>query len=197
MDNYIPYYKRDLQGLNKSECVDVGYAEVRKFCEVNHITPPQLVKKDTRGNGCCGLYYWGSNRITVYAPSVANISPHPAPGNRQWSYPGYRVDRTGVGVTCHETGHYLDNVLRIGKRRGFPYKTERVSSYEPFLGEAIAETLRIFILNPCLLHIYAPERCEFLINEVGLKPHIEADWDEVLANAPNRYTGVLKRFLQK
>jgi hypothetical protein len=120
MDNYIPYYKRDLQGLNKSECVDVGYAEVRKFCEVNHITPPQLVKKDTRGNGCCGLYYWGSNRITVYAPSVANISLHPAPGNRQWSYPGYRVDRTGVGVTCHETGHYLDNVLRIGKRRGFP-----------------------------------------------------------------------------
>lgn len=49
MDNYIPYYKRDLQGLNKSECVDVGYAEIRKFCEVNHITPPQLVKKDARG----------------------------------------------------------------------------------------------------------------------------------------------------
>lgn len=45
MDNYIPYYKRDLQGLNKSECVDVGYAEVRKFCEVNHITPPATCKE--------------------------------------------------------------------------------------------------------------------------------------------------------
>lgn len=46
MDNYIPYYKRDLQGLNKSECVDVGYAEVRRFCEVNRLTPPQLIKKE-------------------------------------------------------------------------------------------------------------------------------------------------------
>lgn len=41
MDNYIPYYKRDLQGLNKSECVDVGYAEVRKFCEVNPTLHPR------------------------------------------------------------------------------------------------------------------------------------------------------------
>lgn len=195
MEQYTPYYLLDLHGATKSQCVDIGQMEVNRFCELNGVYAPHLIKKDTRGNGHCGCYYWGSNRITVYSPSVANVSFSPSPGNRQWSYPGYRVDRTGVGVVCHETGHYLDNIFKISQTGKFPYRGERITSYEPSLSEAVAETLRLFILNPCLLHLYAPERCEFLVNYIGLKPHIDADWYEVLAKAPDRYIGVISRFI--
>lgn len=194
---HTPYYQQDFRSLTKAECVEIGWLEAWHFLTINNIQLPRFMNIPEPRKGYCGVYQHRSKTVCVYSPEVAKVSMRPAPGNRQWSYPGYRVDRTGVGVVCHEVGHHIDFTLGITARRRFPSHIEKVSSYEPNVMESIAETLRVFILNPCLLHIYAPQRCEFLINEVGLKPSINADWDEVLAMAPDRYREVVYRFILK
>lgn len=194
---YTPYYRHDFCNLTKAECVEIGWLEAQNFLVVNNLPLPMFMNMSEKRKGYCGFYAHRSKTVFVYSPEVAKVSLNPSPGNRQWSYPGYKVDRTGVGVVCHEVGHHIDFTLGITARGQFPNHIEKVSSYEPNILESIAETLRIFILNPCLLHIYAPQRCEFLINTVGLKPSINADWDEVLAMAPDRYREVVYKFILK
>jgi len=188
-----PYYNAiDYHTLDKNQCVDLGWTIAKQFLELNGLAIPHFTKYDHRASGSyCGMctYYRNTRntKVQVWTPAVANISFSPEPGNRQWSYPGYKVDRTGVGVVCHEVGHHVDFLLRASKSTLFCYRGEKVSNYEPCAAEAFAETMRLFILNPCLLHILAPKRCEYLVNTVGLKPLVVEDWDAVLAHAPERY----------
>jgi hypothetical protein len=59
----------------------------------------------------------------------------------------------------------------------------------------VAESMRLFILNPGLLHIIAPERCKYIVKS-GLKPVVTEDWDKVLENAPAEYSRqILKKKL--
>jgi hypothetical protein len=55
--------------------------------------------------------------------------------------------------------------------------------------------MRLFILNPGLLHIIAPERCKYIVKS-GLKPVVTEDWDKVLENAPAEYSRqILKKII--
>ena len=59
----------------------------------------------------------------------------------------------------------------------------------------MAESMRLFILNPGLLHIIAPERCKYIVKS-GLKPVVTEDWDKVLENAPAEYSRqILKKII--
>lgn len=83
---------------------------------------------------------------------------------------------------------------RVKLHRGFP-KKGKITGYEPNIYESVAESMRLFILNPCLLHIIAPERCEYIVKS-GLKPVVTEDWDKVLENAPAEYSRqILKNYL--
>ena len=163
----------------------------------------RVVRMDGRtvGSGT-GLYYDGY--VFVNVPRTAAPVQHPV--MRQWSWPGWKTDRTAIGVVAHEVGHYVEHRMQLDgkltrenhREEWFALcKHERVSGYEPVPAEAWAETLRLFILNPALLRAACPRRYTF-VDGCGLKATprlLRKGWRKVLGNsaydaAAERWIGV-------
>jgi hypothetical protein len=152
----------------------------------------RVVAQDSRAVGAgTGLYYDG--HVFVNLPRCA--LPVQKPAVRSWSWPGWKTDRTPVGVVAHETGHHVEWALRragrLDRAKGLEWRdlleTTRgrtVSGYEPVPDEAWAETLRLFILNPDLLRRALEARYAF-VTGLGLRPVsrlLRKGWRAVLAN---------------
>jgi hypothetical protein len=113
---------------------------------------------------------------------------------RNWSFPGYKVDRTAVGIVAHEVGHHLERYLQNKKVLRQEHREEwfnlihsvkkQVSGYEPVPAEAWAETMRLFILNPDLLKQGIYPRYEFVVRVTNLIPSDRRTYKEVLNNHP-------------
>lgn len=119
---------------------------------------------------------------------------------RAWSWPGYKTDRTATGVLAHETGHFIEWLIRTGLKDGRGKPVERdwiqkrfsiavkqekpISGYKPhILEEAFAEAMRLYITNPDLLAAGRPLRYELIRWELGLIP-VGGPWREMLKEAP-------------
>lgn len=184
------FYNQSYKDKTKKQLVEIGVEHVKRFMNLNRVPFPTFyLFPDSNPYGYCGLCDFKRRAIKIHVPDVANVSFNPSPGGRQWSYPGYKIDRTGIGVVAHEAGHWVDSYFRIHKN--FP-KGERITGYEPNVYEAVAESMRLFILNPCLLYLIAPKRCEHILN-CGVKPLVDDDWDTVLQYAPNEYFRIIRK----
>lgn len=149
-----------------------------------------------------GLYKDGY--VFVNVPVTAE--PVYTPRMRSWSWPGWKTDRTAMGVVAHEVGHHIATVFtrqgRLKQREHgdvwFSLLKEckkKVSGYEPVPEEAWAESMRLFILNPDLLRQAIPQRYSFITDKVGLNalPRLlSKGYLEVLNNAA--YTPAAQRF---
>lgn len=175
----IEFYKQNLKGLSNQELALVGRELAENFCIHNGIKVPEISIRPNFGQKYCGRYE-GNAVITIYPQNCAKIAFEP--GNRKWSYPGYKVDREPIGVVAHELGHYIDDKLKL--YRGFPKYIEAITSYEPDVYESVAESMKVFITNPDLLRIIAPNRYAFILSK-GLKPLITDAWDVVLTSVPH------------
>lgn len=180
--------------MTYTEALDAAGVNVRahrlwpfKFLQRVVSGQPNLVGAGT------GLYK--DNHIFVNLPVTA--LPVQVPGNRRYSWPGWKTDRTACGVVAHEMGHHLENHIACGdsktiKRFGEQWRQliqnsgkKPVSGYEPVPSEAFAETLRLFILNPDLLMRAIPMRYQWLIEELNLAPLpklLKQGWCKVLNN---------------
>lgn len=168
----------NVYSLSKEELAIRGRDLALEFLNVNDLNPPEYMIRSMRhliggkpkGSYGCGFYFPNSHRIIVSADDCSL----PSPGlPRRWSFPGYITDRTPMGVMAHETGHAVDKLMGYPSNHGFSCKAirgERLTSYEPNSSEKFAETMRLFILNPGLLHQVAPQRYAFVRRELGIKP---------------------------
>lgn len=162
------------------------------FCEANNITPPVVLKNSNRFHH---FGFWWKNEIHINMKACPNPVKEPF---RMWSYTGYKADRTVTGVIAHEMGHHVHFnsfkrdywVERFGTKEMQAAKY-RVSGYEPVVNETIAESMRLFILNPDLLRVIAPPRFELFL-ELGLKPIVDLKWEEVLMNAHPKMINSIK-----
>lgn len=198
------------EGMDRTDLYLEGIEKARRFLRKNGIDEPifctykqvettQKVSQRTKdyfrrattngriqGTGT-GLYYEG----TVFVNVEVTALPVKRPGMRNWSYPGYKVDRTAIGVVAHEVGHYVEEWLRRHNRIDLSWgkkwidliqsSKKMVSGYEPVPDEAWAESMRLFVLNPDLLRRGIPARYRF-IRDLGLKRSILDEWDVVLDN---------------
>lgn len=216
-----------------------GIRQCIRFCEMNEIPLPvfmtyeEALAKDTDAAGVnmqahrlwpfkflqrvvssqpnrigagTGLYKDG--HIFVNLPVTA--APATVPGNRRYSWPGYKVDRTAAGVVAHECGHHVmqmklqglapdkgmgavgdiarQKVVAISQFHEWNQLVKnsgkkKVSGYEPKPSEAFAETMRLFILNPDLLMRAIPARYYWLIEELNLAPVEKRHYMDVLNHA--------------
>ena len=167
-----------MTGNEKKEyLLQKGIKLSRIFCEENGLKVPEYKMLDEsrrKIDGYCGLY----TKNTVHVSVKRSAFMAPMAFCRQWSFPGYRIDRTPYGVVAHETGHHVDACLGIPSRR-FPKTKKQVSNYEPSKSEAFAESLKIFITNPTLLQAGIPERYNFII-ALGIKPVITRHYTELM-----------------
>lgn len=139
---------------------------------------------------CGGTGCYLPRRLAVVVDVATTALPVQRPYHMRWSYPGYKTDRTAIGVVAHEVGHHVDYVRsaagdfdRSAWRAAISAVRRRVSSYEPNDAEAFAESMRLFILNPTLLACGLPARYRFIERELRLTPIEERAWDRVLPAA--------------
>lgn len=191
------YYKENLKKMSKADLCRLSVELCTEFLRLNNLTVPKYVifRQESSPGGYCGLYT--NNLIRVWASNVAKIAF--VPFMRSWSYPGYKVDRTGMGVVAHETGHHVVKeaglLRKLSSELSRTLRYEKLTGYEPNLDEMLAETLRIFILNPDLLRKIAPNRYKFLV-DAGLKPLIKDDWETVMKNADAKYISAVKKSIK-
>jgi hypothetical protein len=168
---------------------------LKEFSKVNNLEMPKvsISKAKNNINGC---YAFSNKEITVYYKNCR--TPVKTPGYA-WSYTGYKSDLTISGILAHEYGHYIDHIRGEGNNTfsDINYKkiinlilteNEIIDSHkymQPYhhLHETIAESAKLFILNPDLLRIGRPKRYELFVNDYGLKPIVTESWTEVLKNA--------------
>lgn len=185
----IEFYKQNLRGKSKFELAAIGKELAIEFCNHNRIYAPAITILDTKPRiaRACGIFE-GGNKIAIWPNTCAYIAFNP--GDRKWSYPGYKVDREPIGVVAHEVGHYVDSIYKLYKN--FPKHMEKITSYEPNIYEAVAESMKLFITNPHLLKIIAPTRFAHII-AAGLKPLIKDKWFDVLTSESHRNV-IIKNF---
>lgn len=154
----------------------------------------------TLGTGS-GLY--SDNHVFVNVPVTA--WPVQNPSMRSWSWPGWKTDRTAIGVVAHEVGHHIAEAIsprftveeRVTQRAAWlvAIRGKKVSGYEPVPGEAAAESMRLFILNPDLLRKAIPARYNFICG-LGLRALpklLRKGYAKVLNNPA--YTVAAERFI--
>lgn len=149
------------------------------------LAPVQVELDDTinASFGVCAYYRDNVIRIDLKACALIGTA------GRQWSYPGYTVDRTPYGVLCHELGHHVDRAH--GRSPGvlspaaYVFADEpAVSSYPDVysgtmrISEWWAEGFRLFVTNPDLLRLVRPRTYEAIRGT--FKPVETRTWDQVI-----------------
>lgn len=174
---------------SKAELLQRGQELVTAFCALNGLPAPGLeqVDADDWQFGVCAYYRPSTTRICVTKCSAIGTVA------RQWSYPGYTVDRTPYGVLAHELGHHVDVLKSEIKRAYFgdfsvtlmkASGEAAITSYSPNPAEWFAEMFRVFVTNPDLLRLLRPRTHAELLTH--FKPVFNDSWRDRLAGAPTR-----------
>ena len=181
------WFEGDPSKMTKDELAERSVKHIQNFLQMNNLPVPEFVMSEypDAKNKFQKTGHYSRKEGKVYLNAANTRNPVMKPGGMQWSYPGYKVDKTPLGVLAHEIGHHIDHTMKFDEN-AFPYKGEKVTGYEPTVHEAIAESLRLFMLNPDLLHTIAPKRYQFFLDN-GLKPTVKQPWKEVLHGAPQAY----------
>lgn len=176
-----------------------GLNVMGSFCKANGMAAPRIRAVDLHAwrLGACAYYRAGTTSICVARCAHIGTSP------RQWSYPGYTVDRTPYGVVQHELGHHVD--LMRGQRKG-PYWSEfssavrgqsgeaRITTYCPNDAEWFAEMFRVFVTNPDLLKLLRPRTHREL--SCSFTPVFTDTWRDRLKGAPARWITAAERKIE-
>lgn len=183
--------------INKESLFIKAKAICRIFCELNSIEKPIICDDDKLQS--YGEYTQSDKIIWVNVNKCKEPVKNPG---YSWSYPGYKSDRTVLGVTAHETGHFC-HFHFVGSKFNkmlndfYAIRNEEKSltSYEPNINETIAESFRLFILNPDLLKQGRPKRYKGLIDN-GFNPIINNKWQDILINANPRIIEVCEKWIK-
>lgn len=150
------------------------------------VSPPEF--------GTCA--YYRDSVIYIHPKHCAAIGT----AGRQWSYPGYSVDRTPYGVIQHELGHHIDKAH--GPRGGiYGVDWHRQTGEKPLTGycpndnEWFAEMFRLFVTNPDLLCHLRPLTWTKMMEH--WKPVERRTWSEVLHEATRQRVVIEKRIHAK
>jgi hypothetical protein len=163
-----------------------GQQLLAKWCNLNCVKPPEIKiwYSDPPFDTCA---YYRDDLISIWPHECARIGV----SARQWSYPGYVVDRTPYGVLQHELGHHVDEAKTY--RRGILSSKWREATGELKLTsycdndmEWFAELFRLFVSNPDLLQILRPKIYRLMI-ERWPKRAEERNWAQVLVSAQERW----------
>lgn len=183
----------------KPELLRRGREVMAAFCGENSMPVPSIaeVERSAWRFDACAYYRRGVTTICV-----AKCAAIGAVG-RQWSFPGYIVDRTPYGVVQHELGHHVDVIK--GNRRGAYWSDfsavlrgrageKQITSYCPNDAEWFAEMFRVFVTNPDLLRLLRPRTYREMRS--CFRPVFSDTWRDRLRDAPARTIAAAERKIE-
>lgn len=171
--------------LSMEEQFEPAVEIAKHFLDINRIDLPVFADKPLCVTDIVlrGRYYNTYPVLTDLKDSVAHVHYLPVllvlPKNchkRTWSKTGAKDDVTTVGVCAHELGHHVHYQVGRSWAGGLrlwnsqKYKHRPVTSYaKQNEGEALAEAMRLFILNPGLLKRLSPGSYDCFVKSFELK----------------------------
>jgi len=163
-----------------------GLALLTRWCVLNGVEAPEVKAwyTDAPFDACA---YYRHGLINIWPKECSTVGTSP----RQWSYPGYVVDRTPYGVLQHELGHHVDEAYNY---RGGTYSSawREETGEAPLTGyhtndmEWFAEHFRLFVTNPDLLEKLRPKTWKKLAMKWPMRAEMRR-WEEVLSGAHERW----------
>jgi len=177
--------------MTKQDLFWLGTQLLNAWCEANKIEPPTI---STHWLGKCDFgvcAYYRDGVIDIWPNQCAAIGT----AGRQWSYPGYCVDRTPFGVLQHELGHYVDR--QHGAAGGtlshlwHAVDPRSLTSYCPNNNEWFAEWFRLFVTNPHLVYVLRPAL--FALFDKQWRSVETRPWFRILESAPRQLQAASKR----
>ena len=176
---------------SKEAMLERGIAVTQCFCALNDISMPEITVITGKWAFDACAYYRPREGIVINVTKCALVGLE----GRQWSFPGYTVDRTPYGVLQHELGHHVDCLrsVVVDRYRGDYSRDMRygqapeepLTSYCPDDGEWFAEMFRLLVTNPDLLRQIRPHTYARLIAD-GLRPVFYDSFEDRLKGAPDR-----------
>lgn len=180
-----------LANTERDRLLERGMARVYQFVTKNHLPLISIHSYDGRPStqiSTCA--YYRDDQIHIWPEACAAVGR----AGRQWSYPGYVVDRTPYGVVAHELGHHVDRAH--GPRGGTLshawyalthhglVREEAITGYAPNVNEWFAELFRLYVTNPRLLKLLRPHVCALMMKQ--WQPVETRPWETVLKDAPRQ-----------
>lgn len=174
--------------------------EAEEFNAVNGLPPTNFVRKQTLAG--LGLYVSVGGHFNQ---GLIYVATDKCEDDGMLSHAGAVDDCTVRGVVAHELGHHVWYCLArtrkqkadmSGRWKEIVLAERAVSEYKPFSPkEAMAEAVRLFLLNPNLLKAVWPVRHSCLAEEMELRPIVDAPWQEVLRDADELHHSKIRRLL--
>lgn len=179
---------------SKNDLFEAGKRHIALWCSINGIDLPKVNAHTGKPEfGTCAYYRDGQIEIWVNSCAAIGLA------GRQWSYPGYVVDRTPYGVLAHELGHHVDK--QHGARGGFlshiwrPLDAAGLTGYCPNDNEWFAELFRLYVTNPHLFNLVRPRIVGLFCAEWPCRVE-SREWSEVLAGSPRHLAAALNKILK-
>lgn len=159
--------------LDKPQLLEVGYRLGYDVLDRNGLPHPGVTVHWPKPHRHRELGWYRPGRTPSSLGRVTVNLPRNRPATKtpgfSWSFPGYKADRTPVGVFTHELGHHVDDYLNEPIITSWGDEAP-VSGYEPNRQESWAEAWRLFCTNPDLLRVGRPRRWHTLTETLGLVP---------------------------
>lgn len=189
------------QDYTKERLFSLAKEHVGEFCALNNLKFPKIKINNAVTN--YGYYRYNDNDGYIVMNYWKCKMPVFNPTNgRLQSFPGNKTDRTIAGVLCHEVGHYIDfttrNTINLSLQFRSLYGVENtITSYDLMDIERVAESLRLFILNPMLLKAGRPKTFDILSQH--LKPLHNWPWKLLFSHVKNKqqYFDWCEKWIQK
>lgn len=168
--------------MTKDELFESGKRHIGLWCALNGVDMPKI-ETHTGKPAFSVCAYYRDNQIEIWVNSCAGIGL----AGRQWSYPGYVVDRTPYGVLAHELGHHVDK--QHGARGGYrshawrPLDVKPLTGYCPNTNEWFAELFRLFVTNPDLFRAVRPRIADQFFAEWPKRAEHRL-WTDILKASP-------------
>ncbi len=179
--------------ITKDELFQRGKAHIAEWCSVNGVDCPRVNPRVGAPDfGVCAYYRDGE--IEIWVNSCAALGKV----GRQWSWPGYVVDRTPYGVLAHELGHHVDR--QHGPAGGVlshlwrPLDMAPLTGYCPNDNEWFAELFRLFVTNPDLFRRVRPKIYDLFFAEWSPVEH--RAWEDVLSGSTRHLAAATNKIAQ-
>lgn len=189
--------------LDRPQLLEIGYRLGLGALDRNDIPHPGITVHWPQPHRHRDLGWYRPGRSSTSLGRVTMNLPRCRPATKvpgyAWSFPGYKADRTPVGVFTHELGHYVDDYLGKPVLHEWRDYESPVSGYEPNRQEMFAEAFRLLCTNPDLLRVGRPIRWRTFTDGLGLDPGELEPWEERLERwgAHEKFLNAAKNFVKE
>ncbi len=199
-DNMNPYFKKanaviyNHENYTKEKLYKDSLYLCREFFIQNNLSVPEITQNINLYKPNSTAYY-DKYKETIHI-NLEKCKKPELNFSQNYNFPGWRFDSTILGVLGKQCGYHLDNILNepsVGKTWCSIIESSIFKKEESYLND-FSECVRLLITNPELLKRGRPQKWNYFVKYLNIRPVFELSWEYVLQNSANESKDSIKRW---